>query len=284
MSTGRFEARDLNPYYEAIWNEFLETTDIEREIEEHRTNRKRFHSLIGVCIEQSSSPQPRILEIGSGTAIDSYILAEKHDVSVIGIDISRPSLEVARRVGQYFSRPITLVEGDGEHLPFADGSFDLIFSQGVVEHFRDPREMLKEQIRVLKPDGFLVINVPQRMSGYTVFKRKQIEAGTWPWGWETSYSYGQLRRLGRQFNLRAVAVMGYQYWGSRRGIVFWRHLHTKLQDRNPWKQLAPCVWMASMYERLWTALEHRFGHYFLVQITVVFQHRMVARRLPDVRP
>lgn len=273
------DPQTLAPYYEAIWQDFLESGNLEAEIEQHRVNRRRFHRLIGACLHRVPSPSPQILEIGSGTAIDSYIVAEDYRVSVTGVDLSVTSIEVARRIGRYFSRPLTLMQGDAERLPFPDATFDVVYSQGVLEHFQNPWPMLHEQLRVLKPEGFLVINVPQRHTGYTAYKHEQMQAGTWPWGWETEYSYRDLRRLGRRLDLAPVAVTGYDYWPTRRGWAFWRQLHVKVQSRNPWRANVLCRRAEQLYERTWVEVERRWGHYFLINITVAFQRAEYARRL-----
>jgi ubiquinone/menaquinone biosynthesis C-methylase UbiE len=262
--------RDLRAHYDAIWDEYLGGRDLGHEITMHRVERARFFKLIEDCIERVGREPARLLEIGSGTAIDSYILAENSTARITGIDISIPSLQVAALCGKFFPRPIDLAACDAEHLPFDNMTFDVVFSQGVVEHFHDPTSMLKEQARVLKPDGVLVINVPQKHTGYTRYKHREMKKGIWPWGWETEYSPGELRRLGRKHGFRPIAVIGYDHWGSRRGTKYWRHAHTRLQKRNPWGERAPFRALERLYEKAWTQAEERFGHYFLINVTMAF--------------
>lgn len=264
------DTQDLRPYFDSIWDDWLAGRDLESEIARHRSERARFHRLIADCIERVGRHPAWLLEIGSGTAIDSYILAEGSTAKITGIDISLPSLHVAARCGKYFPRQVTLAAADAERLPFADGTFDVVFSQGVVEHFRDPAAMLSEQGRVLKRDGVLVINVPQKRTGYTRFKHREMAKGTWPWGWETEYTPGELRRLGRQHGFQPIAVVGYDHWGSRRGTLYWRHAHTRLQQRNPMRDRKAFRFLESLYEKGWTELEERWGHYFLINVTMAF--------------
>lgn len=51
-----------------------------------------------------------------------------------------------------------VVRGDGRHLPFADNSFDLVFSSNVVEHISSPWDMCAEMLRVVRPGGLAVIS------------------------------------------------------------------------------------------------------------------------------
>ncbi len=64
--------------------------------------------------------------------------------------------------------PSTDVLGVGEHLPFADASFDGVISVAVLEHVRDPFQCAREISRVLKPGGRLYCSVPflQPYHGY----------------------------------------------------------------------------------------------------------------------
>ncbi len=261
---------ELRPHFDAIWDGWLKGHDLADEVEKHRVERARFHRLMGQCMTRVGRTRLEMLEIGSGTAIDSYILAERSHAHIVGVDISLPSLQVASRCGKYFARPISLAAGDATRLPFADRSFDIVFSQGVVEHFRDPDSMMREQVRVLKLDGVLVVNVPQKRTGYTRFKHARMAEGTWPWGWETEYSPGELRRLGRRYALRPIATVGYDHWGSRRGTLYWRHAHTRLQERNPWRDRRVFRGLESAYDAAWNQLEERWGHYFLINLTMAF--------------
>jgi len=111
------EKQDLRPYFDAIWDEWLGGRDLGDEIAKHRVERARFHQLIEDCIERVGRQPARLLEIGSGTAIDSYILAEDSTAHITGIDISLPSLHVAALCGKFFPRPIDLAAADAERLP-----------------------------------------------------------------------------------------------------------------------------------------------------------------------
>jgi SAM-dependent methyltransferase len=77
--------------------------------------------------------------------------------NVIGLDFAREWLKAA-----HLERPaLKLCAGDVGALPFADGTFDLYYSGGVVEHFEAGADRaLAEARRVLKPDGVLLLSVP----------------------------------------------------------------------------------------------------------------------------
>ena len=82
----------------------------------------------------SPSYQPRsVLEVGCGYGRVLCELAARLEVSITGIDFSPTQLETARRFLPRGSR-ISLVLGRGERLPFADQSFDLVYTSAVILH------------------------------------------------------------------------------------------------------------------------------------------------------
>jgi len=78
----------------------------------------------------------RALEVGTGTGTLSGFLAQA-GVTVTTLDISRPVMEVAKGFYTRLGVHVECVEADGTKMPFADDSFDAVFSQGLWEHFAD---------------------------------------------------------------------------------------------------------------------------------------------------
>lgn len=148
-----------------------------------------------------------VLEVGAGTGRDSLPLAERGAV-VYQLDYSYESLRLIRQTSRHDT--IHPVGGDTFRLPFRDNTFDIVFHQGLLEHFRhgDADRMLREQIRVLKQGGFLLIDVPQRYHPYTILKHMLIAIGKWFAGWERSFSYPELNRLLLRHGLQPVHRYG----------------------------------------------------------------------------
>src|SRR5208282_4520175 len=127
----------------------------------------------------------RVLEIGCGTAIDSHYLSGKfNSVAFWASDVSREAVAVANKTGELLGSKVNLTVADVKSMPFDDGFFDIVFSQGVMEHFKDPLPAIKEQLRVLKSDGYLIIDVPQKYNPYTIYKHRRLKEGIWEYGWE----------------------------------------------------------------------------------------------------
>lgn len=99
----------------------------------------------------------RVLEAGCGTGL----LLERVDriaAQSVGVDLSRGMLERARQRG------LTVVQGSVTALPFADASFDTVYSMKVLAHVPDIDTALREMTRVTKPGGHLVLEFYNRLS------------------------------------------------------------------------------------------------------------------------
>jgi len=127
--------------------------------------------------------------------------------SVVSLDYSMPSLEMVRS-SVPDGADVSLCCGDAFSLPFPDETFDLVFHQGLLEHFRNPGDMLTEHHRVLKPGGHILVDVPQRWHYYTPLKHAMIAAGRWFAGWETEFSPRQLERMLREHSFTVVGTYG----------------------------------------------------------------------------
>ena len=162
-----------------------------------------------------------VVEIGAGTGRDTDRLAAVCRTA-FALDYSEQSLELMKASLQ---NPVEIVCGDALRLPFATESVDVVFHQGLLEHFRNPGELLDENVRVLKRGGVLLVDVPQRYHYYTVLKHILIFFGKWFAGWETEFSVSELKRLLEQRGLEVIGVYGHNmtppiwYRGLRRILL-----------------------------------------------------------------
>ncbi len=159
-------------------------------------------------LAETSVAGKTVLEVGAGSGRDSVTLAEAGATAIL-LDYSMASLDVARGVAERSGRRVPLVRADALRLPFRDASIDVVFHQGLLEHFRDPMPLLRENVRVLKPRAILLVDVPQRFHLYTVLKHLLIAAGRWFAGWETEFTIGELERL-----MRTAGVTVTRRYGS----------------------------------------------------------------------
>ena len=101
-----------------------------------------------------------VLDVGSGLGGVDVALIERHAAgSVIGIDVERQLVEAATKLAlsKGLSDRLTFRLVDPGALPFADESFDIVFSKDALEHVGEKAFFFREALRVLKPGGMLVV-------------------------------------------------------------------------------------------------------------------------------
>jgi len=101
----------------------------------------------------------RVLEVGPGAGGHSALFA-KYGAVMTSLDITparaRATEAKFRLMGERAGH-CHAVNGDSETLPFADGTFDIVYSNGVLHHTLDTEKAIAEVLRVLKPGGQAVI-------------------------------------------------------------------------------------------------------------------------------
>lgn len=105
----------------------------------------------------------RVLEIAAGTGVLTRELARAlpADASIVATDLNQPMLDHAAAIGT--RRPVEWRQADVMQLPFPDQAFDLVACQFGAMFFPDKARAYAEVRRVLKPDGWFVFNVWDRL-------------------------------------------------------------------------------------------------------------------------
>ncbi len=123
---------------------------------------KRHRAIVGALRRAGWQPGHRVLEIGSGVGTLTELLARGlgSEGSLVGLDFSARSIEVARRRLASFDR-VELLAADVLDVSL-DGPFDVIVMPDVIEHIplEHHREMLGRVASWLAEDGFVLLNYP----------------------------------------------------------------------------------------------------------------------------
>ncbi len=101
-----------------------------------------------------------LLDLGTGTAqIPIELLRQRPLWRVLGVDLAASMLELGRQniAAAGLAPRVRLEQVDAKRLPYADGGFPMVISNSIVHHIAEPRVVLAEACRVLRPGGVLFI-------------------------------------------------------------------------------------------------------------------------------
>ena len=145
-----------------------------------------------------------VLEVGCGAGVDLARFA-KGGAEVTGVDLAPSAIELARANFSQQGLRGRFEVADGEHLPFPDNSFDLVYAHGVVQYTANPRQLVEECRRVVKPGGEAVFQVYNRVSwlnGLSKLMKVGLEHDDAPV--LLKFSIGEFRRLVGGFTQVAI--------------------------------------------------------------------------------
>jgi ubiquinone/menaquinone biosynthesis C-methylase UbiE len=174
----------------------------------------------------------RLLDVGSGFGLMLTTLIRQYDVDGYGIEPEAAGFDSSLRMSRelLWANGIDatrVIAGCGERLPFADGSFDVVYSANVLEHVEDPERVLYESVRVLKPGGILHFEIPNFLSywegHYLIPQPPILFRGMLPWWVKTvfrrdpAFAYTlqtlnpvwcrrQVQRLRKTFPLQLITI------------------------------------------------------------------------------
>ena len=152
------------------WNEHIHDLEISREAPGSRAffadldqyHFEKLHHLLRL-VDFDGYRGKRVLDVGCGAGTDLVRFA-KGGALVSGVESSPSAVALARQKFSQQGLVADLREADGEHLPYADGTFDLVFAHGVVQYTPNSRTLVEECRRVLKPGGDAIFQVYNRIS------------------------------------------------------------------------------------------------------------------------
>lgn len=134
--------------YEADYEKFFENYDEFR-------YRKEPHIL--ECLKNIDFKGKRTLEIGLGQGADAEQII-RHGADWFGLDLTHESTKrVQVRLNLRNLKTGGITNGSAVEMPFADKSFDIVFSHGVLHHIPEIKTAQREIHRILKPNGELIV-------------------------------------------------------------------------------------------------------------------------------
>jgi ubiquinone/menaquinone biosynthesis C-methylase UbiE len=98
-----------------------------------------------------------VLEVAPGPGYLAIELAKLGNYKIIGLDISKDFIEIARRNAKEAGVEVEFRQGSVADIPFADNTFDFIICTAAFKNFKEPLKALNQMYRVLKPEGTILI-------------------------------------------------------------------------------------------------------------------------------
>lgn len=160
-----YNDRDADLFYAQIWggddiHVGLYADDAEPIAEASR----RTVAHMAAKLDDALRPGAHVIDFGGGYGGAARFLAQVYGVAVVSLNLSEVENERARRLNAEagLQSQIEIIDGDFEHAPFPDASFDVVWSQEAFLHSGNKARVLREVARLLKPGGQLIFTDPMR--------------------------------------------------------------------------------------------------------------------------
>ena len=153
----------------------------------------------------------RVLDVGCGEGALAVDL-QRRGALVTAVDPSRTMIVAARERARNADGPITLVQAQGEQLPFATAGFDIVLAKTVLCFVGDGQPFVSEMARVLKPGGRFVIGELNKWSSWAAQRRLRAWSGSTLWQRGRFRTPGELVRLAQCAGLQVETVKGAVYY------------------------------------------------------------------------
>lgn len=184
--------------WDSIWSEHTELNWLGRRLK--KSQRKAVVVALG---KMKLDKDARIVDVGCGTGSMMKFFREIGYGNTIGIDFSKESLKVCERHFG-FKRSKDVFYMDARKTKFANKSFDLVFSDGTIEHLPEIETVAREMCRISRKYIFLF--QPNQKSLFGLVKELAFKMNKASWDKEYSYSKSDY--------MRAFGKNGFRLAGS----------------------------------------------------------------------
>jgi SAM-dependent methyltransferase len=160
-----------------------------------RLHRARIKTLAGILRSIKLPPGAGIIDVGCGSGSTLAIFRGLGYANSLGLDAAEGSLAAAARI-YGFERDKDVFLSDAKRMPFKDGSFDLVFTQGLLEHYcekAEAQDIVRELCRI--SSRYVLLLQPDHRSPFGVVKRIYEKLGGGAWEKEYFYSREDYRSM-----------------------------------------------------------------------------------------
>lgn len=200
----------------------------------------------------------RAADIGSGIGNNIKTISGFTE-HITAVDISPTALDILRKIYSGLVSGLSVINADAAALPFQEKIFDVVILTETLEHCENPERVLSECIRILKPDGSLIVSTPNYLNPAGLWKRvwdSTHKHSTWDaWGnhkegLENLFTSIKLRDMLKSQKIKATEEVGGDI--LRSWMPFLKRYYNFI-DRHPFLKIG----------RLWPA-KYLMMNYFIL--------------------
>ncbi len=161
----------------------------------------------GKLLEGVSLKNPRIIELGAGSGVNSISLSKiLKSKSITLVDFNKRAAEISRKLAVDPSVEVRHVNKNVLDLK-TGGKFDIVHSEGLIEHFygKDRMAVLKKHIDCCRKGGYIIIFVPRKSVQYSIFRWLVTKLGRWIWD-EEPLSVKEMHEMCGQLGQKIIKV------------------------------------------------------------------------------
>jgi len=145
---------------ESFWDDEWKDTKIKLP---YRLNMKNYTNIAILNVLKhhlKHDKKKKVIELGAAMGPWLIFFNENFGYQVTGIEYSKEGTDYARKNLKKVGIPGKIVRGDLFKHKFKKGSFDVVFSSGLIEHFTDQTEVMKKHVELAKKNGKVVVIIP----------------------------------------------------------------------------------------------------------------------------
>lgn len=140
--------------------------------------------------------KPKILELGCGSGMATKLLLEKYGGSATVVDYSDKAINLAEK--NLENKKVKFIKENIFDLKMKD-RFDLVHSQGLIEHFRSKQQIkiIQKHIEFIKHGGLLLLLIPRRSLMFNLYKfcGTALNGGKWKFGYEKPVEPNWIKKI-----------------------------------------------------------------------------------------
>ena len=174
-----------------------------------KTNKQQygsFKTIENIVIENKYND---VIELGCGSGLTTLYLAKKMNFRPYLLDNSDNALNFAQTNAELLKIDAMYIKGNALTTPFRDNSFDIVWSGGLNEHFKDDKrqKIFNEMARITKSGGICLITVPnKRYLPLNLYRHVATRQGTWAFGYEEPFTKQELKKRMQDAGLRDIEI------------------------------------------------------------------------------